>query len=361
MPNTVPAFAFNDGPHPIAAGGNVTANNPQPGTVGYIRIDNSSPFTIEVSAGITLGSVGAFNSHVFAFPTSAPYVSVTAVGSAVVVFGTDAQVTFTWYDSPPFGQWPSALGAAALSATPTVLLGSFAVNLSGARPQQTFQITSGIQPYHLGLSAVFLPAGIVHPLVIEMFGVLGVGTVQIIQQPTLLAVDSLEIAPFIGAETPEVDILVSRPDGVATVGGQLLIVAYSFLPMTVNVPAQPRAVNPATGFIGAVGSGAIPVAATATVTVKPAAQTGTVHKVKNLSWRLPTAPGAVAAMQWAFAAGAIFRQTEVNAGIAAQFDDGSGCADFWTQDAIQLTNGTAAANASASALWEEWPVSQVPG
>lgn len=351
----VPSLAVPRGPFAITAGGTITAPSPNsPQQLYCVRVDNSSPYTLRVVAGVPLGQVGAFESHVFVLPQGAyTPVSVTAVaGSGVTVFGTDSTVYFTWYDSPPFGSWPSALGSAGVTATPTRQIANIPVNVGGGAPGiQTVHLGPVLLPYDLTLFLRYSSPGLLSALgifvqVTEAFGPGGTDPQVINFSEVLIGAPASAppgIAPTVGTPT-DVVITIQPFDPAVNSTGNLLIYAAPAASLYYEVPTMPAESG---------GTGPTNVAGGATTQVLAFPAIGYVWKVKSLSVNFGNV-AAASAGRWLMATTGQAIAT-MGAPVGNQVNNPPIPLDMFVNDAINFQNVTTV-NAQVAVAWELWPI-----
>lgn len=142
-------------------------------------------------------------------------------------------------------------------------------------------------------------------------------------------------------------LTISVPAGVpGTMEGTLQIVAFTELIPNIPVPHIPTPFN-------TTGMGNVSVLTLATTTIKPAAASGTYHRVKMLSWAANAAPAAVAALQFELATGAVTFIHDTIQAVAGQ-SRVIPC-DFLVAEPIQFHNFSSITIA-VSGLYEVHPI-----
>jgi hypothetical protein len=125
----IPGLVINSGAVTVVGG--VSGQVPYPTAMGsqlnYLLLQNSSPYTIQVAQGLTLGQVPAFTAQVFALSGTAQPVSYTPIqGAGLIIPGLDSTLYFTWSEVEPLGAWPAAIGSSqvpfAAAVIPTLSL-----------------------------------------------------------------------------------------------------------------------------------------------------------------------------------------------------------------------------------------------
>lgn len=109
----------------ISAGGTVQIPYPTNATqiVMWVVLYNSSPYTIAVESDTTLGQVAAFSSDAFPVVSGTPITCTALLGAGAIAPGSDTSIYATWYQQPPPGTFPAALGSGEANfAVPTTIV-----------------------------------------------------------------------------------------------------------------------------------------------------------------------------------------------------------------------------------------------
>jgi hypothetical protein len=359
--STAPARVSAQGPFTVAAGTTLQLTPPTDAAnqLCWLKIDNASPFSLLVtSPQAVLGQLGAFTSDCFPVTPGAAITATPIPNSGVAVAGADSSLYATWYDVRPLGVWPAALGAASVTATPTVLLAQQAIDLTVVALQSFTVASPPLASYHTALGIVWVPTGLGQTqLRVSVASLVG-GVYATFQTDTNVVAANMLLVPIsgaiAGANAAQLQITCQRDGTGALVSGTLFVFAMASPALSIAVPTQPLL---SSTFQFTTSGLNTTVATGATTAIKPAAMPGTVHKLKALSWRTTAVPAAAQQINFLMGFGGPFLTTEINVVAGEHF---AIALDVWVAEAIACQN-LCSIGIGVSALWEVWPVTQTPG